>query len=493
VRLILVSNRLPVVLAQREDGTWEGRPGSGGLVTALRPVLQNRGGTWVGWAGSNADTPEKRIVLRQATREAGYSLRPVDLTAEEHDGFYRRFANEAIWPLFHDLPWLCRFDAAARIAADAAVRRFALAVAELTAREDDFVWVHDYHFMGAARAMRELGVTGRIAFFLHTPFPSLDLFLKLPWRFEILRDLLEYDLIGVQTLRDRRNLLQCLRFLHEGVRVHAKGNQATIRTAARAIRIGAFPIGIDFREFADLAASADIGAQAEGIRADEPNRSILLGVDRLDYTKGLPHRLEAFARALEAYPDLLGTVTLVQFVVPSREDIAPYAEFKRDLERQVGEINGRFTRSGWVPVHYAFRALDRDRLLAWYRAADVALVTPLKDGMNLVAKEYCAANPDGVLVLSEFAGAAAQLQHGALLVNPYDVEGTAAANASAVHMGPHERRFRMRKLRRSVREHDIYWWLNAFLSAAVSKDLQAFPVLDDFVPRMLPDHELSAH
>jgi trehalose 6-phosphate synthase len=311
--------------------------------------------------------------------------------------------------------------------------------------------------------------------------------MKLPWRFQMLDALLDYDLIGVQTPRDRRNLLQCFRALAKGVDVQVRGSRVTLHTPKRDVRVGAFPIGIDFREFDREAKSPDVAAQAATIRADEPNRAIVFGAERLDYTKGLPHRLDAFSTLLESDPELRGQVTLFQFVAPSREEVPRYAEFKRDLERRVGEINGRFTRSGWVPVHYVFRSLDRSRLLAYYRAADVGLVTPLKDGMNLVAKEYCAANPHGVLVLSEFAGAAAQLQHGALLVNPHDVEGTAAAIAQAVRMQPAERAARMRRMRRSCREHDVFWWQETFLRAARSPDAADPAPMPDYMPSPAPE------
>jgi alpha,alpha-trehalose-phosphate synthase [UDP-forming] len=493
MRLIVVSNRLPLVLKRREGGKWESRPGSGGLVTALSPVLQQRGGIWIGWIGSGLESsPAKQAALQQATREAGYELRPVDIPANVYDGFYRGFANESIWPLFHDLPSLCRFDPEYWLAAEKANARFAAEVARCAKRSDDFIWVHDYHLMGAARAMREQGIRGRIAFFLHIPFPPVDLFMKLPWRFQVLRDLLQFDLVGLQTPRDRRNFLQCVRFLAKDARVHSRGNRASVRLGSREVRIGAFPIGIDYKEFAEHAVAPGVTNEVQRIRVDERNRCILLGVDRLDYTKGLRQRLQAFARALDLYPELRGRINLAQFVVPSREDIPRYAQFKRELEQMVGEINGRFTRSGWVPVHHVFRALDRSRLVAWYRASDVALVTPLKDGMNLVAKEYCAANPSGVLVLSEFAGAAAQLQQGALLVNPHDLDGMATAIARAVDMPTSERRARMRKMRRAVREHDIFWWLDSFLKAATSKTMQDSPALEEFVPTRATNRGLAS-
>ena len=472
--LVVVSNRLPVVLRKRASGGVDVEMGVGGLVTALRPILRQRGGTWIGWAGENApDEESTRRLLESIERSSGCELVPVALPDDERRGFYEAFSNEAIWPLFHDLSTLARFRTDAWTLAQRVNRRFAAKVLERV-MPGDLVWVHDYHLMGAARAMQEAGYTGRVAFFLHIPFPPLDLFLKLPWRAEILDALLAYDLVGFQTMRDRQNFLQCVRTLVPEADVRGKGSAVSVMTGGKEVRVGAFPIGIDFEEFASAARAPAVEKKALSIREDESGRTILLSVDRLDYTKGLTHRLDAFNLLLEKNPELRGHVTFVQFVVPSRGGLPHYSELKRELERRVGELNGRFTRSGWVPVHHNYRAISRDKLLAYYRAADVAVVTPLKDGMNLVSKEYCASrvDGDGVLVLSEFAGAAVQLQGGALLVNPWDADRFAGALARAVRMSEDERRGRMRKLRRAVREHDVSSWADAFLRAAYAKELE---------------------
>ena len=493
--LIVVSNRLPVVVSRGPDGSARVEPGAGGLITALRPVLRDRAGAWVGWSGlAGNDEPDLEKALEQAGEEAGYRLHPVSLTRREMRDFYQGFSNEVIWPLFHDSPSSCDFQTRYWRAYEEVNRKFA----EVTARHagpGDFLWIHDYHLMGMGRHLREIDPRYRAAFFLHIPFPPLDLFLQLPWRFQVLRSLLDYELIGFQTLRDRRNFLESLNLLCKDVVVSGQGPVLTARRGPREVRIGAFPIGIDFNEFARRATDESVERKTMSLREDEPGRRILLGVDRLDYTKGIPNKLEAFGKLLETRPDLRGRVTLVQVAVPSREGVPGYREFRSRIERLVGEINGEFTRSGWVPVHYLHRSLDRPKLLAYYRSADVALVTPLKDGMNLVAKEYCAANvtEDGALVLSEFAGAAAQLRDGALLVNPYDVEGTAAAIGRAVALAPSERRVRMARLRRSVRESNIYWWLDSFLRAAFARDLSDFPQAEDYVPQLEEEHELSAH
>lgn len=467
-RLVIVSNRLPVSLIREEVGRWKAQPSLGGLVTALAPILRERGGLWVGWPGISED-----VDLGEATARVGegigYELKPVMLTEEETDGYYLGFSNEIIWPLFHDLQNLCNFDPAYWKMYQAVNHKFADVVAR-DVRKSDYIWVHDYHLMMVAKELRRMSVDCGVGFFLHIPFPPLDIFMKLPWRRQILEAMLEYDLLGFQTARDRSNFIHCLEALSKGYRHDARRQVFAVTAPGRKVKIGSFPISIDFDGFAREASDGLVANRAKELRRAMPGRQIILGVDRLDYSKGIPQKLQAFADALERFEDLHGNVTLVQVVVPSREDIPRYKDLKAEVEGLVSEINGRFTRSGWVPIHYMFRSLERTELLAYYRAAEIALVTPLKDGMNLVAKEYCAAKLDknGVLILSEFAGAATQLRRSSLLVNPYDIEGVADAIYQAYNMGMNERRWRMRRLRKSIRKRDIFWWADSLLREAVS-------------------------
>jgi trehalose 6-phosphate synthase len=482
-RLVVVSNRLPVSVTRSPGGRLVARPSDGGLVSALGPALRDRGGTWVGWSGGPSGA-EARTALRRVARTAGYDLRAVSLSADEQRGFYLGFANEVIWPLFHDLGSACRFVPDYWQAYLSANSRYAEQVAAV-AGPRDLVWVHDYHLIHLREELRARGCGARAAFFLHIPFPSPDMFLKLPWRRPLLEALLAYDLVGFQTPRDRRNFLDCVGQLLPGVSLTGRGGPVVVAGMGPSeTRIGRFPIGIDYNDFVRRSLAPEVTAAVERLRSGLPGRQLLLGIDRLDYTKGIPERLQAFALALEQHPELHERVTLIQVVVPSREGIGQYQALKEQVENLVGQINGRFTRpGGWVPIHYAFRRLTPVELLAYYRAASVALVTPLKDGMNLVAKEFCAcqAGEDGVLVLSEFAGAAAELRPGALLVNPYDVAELAGAIATALAMEPAERRRRMRRLRRTVRRHDVFWWTDTLLRAASGRDGEAFPEPSDHV------------
>lgn len=494
----MVSNRLPIVLSRGEDGRFQVAPGAGGLISALVPILRNRGGVWVGWPGTS--DAEALAFVRGLTgqhRGFGYTLEPVLLSPEEEEGFYQGFSNEIIWPLFHDLLPHCNFDPAYWEYYQAVNDKFAERIAAIW-QPGDFIWIHDYHLMGVASRLQARGIEARVGFFLHIPFPPLDIFLRLPWRFEILRNLLEFDLVGFQTLRDRRNFLQCTRTLVRRVATEGKGQVMALRVedetvcppnaksgpCRRSLRIGAFPIAIDAAHFNERARSPEVRRLADHLEANLVGRKMILGVDRLDYSKGLPYKLKAFRHALRRYPELLNRITLVQHVVPSRSEIPEYKRLMFEVEHLVAEINGEFTRSGWVPIHYIFRRLEPDELVAYYRSAHMALITPLKDGMNLVAKEYCAANvtEDGVLILSEFAGATPELQRAAMLVNPYDIAGVARAIYDAFQMPLSERRARMRQLRRTVAQNNIFVWLDAFLRAAIEADLSHFPVIEDYIP-----------
>jgi trehalose 6-phosphate synthase/phosphatase len=482
-RMLIVSNRLPVVL-EEEDGEWKMRPGSGGLVTAMAPVLRNRGGVWIGWSGLESESNEQiEALLNEAPSSTGYRLCSVPLSAPEVDLYYQGFSNEVLWPLFHDLQSLCRFRPEYWDSYLAVNCKFASVIAE-EYRVGDYVWVHDYHLIHVGEELRRRGIETSVGFFLHIPFPAPDIFIKLPWRFQLLHALLQYDLIGFQTVRDHRNFVQCVRMLMKDVAIRHERGMHICTTERADVRLGVFPISIDFRDFEQQARSQEISESAWYIHEAVQDRQIVLGVDRLDYTKGIPNRLEAFHHLLRTHPEIHERVTFIQVVVPSRSDIAGYEALKTEIEQLVSRINGEFTIAGWIPVHYIYRHLTRQELLGYYRTAEVAFVTPIRDGMNLVAKEYCACNIDGngVLILSEFAGAVQQLHRYALVVNPYDVSAVGQALFEALEMPVDERQRRMHRLRAIVRRHDIFRWVETFLHAAIEKDLRNFPLLEEYIP-----------
>jgi trehalose 6-phosphate synthase len=466
-QVIHVSNRLPI-LVRKHAGRARVERSSGGLATALEAGWRHQPGVWIGWAGT---APGEHIdsLLVRASHQRSYTLRSVPLAEEEVRKFYSGFANEIIWPLFHDMPSHCNFDPEYWEMYQKVNHKFANAAAQI-AGQDDFVWVHDYHLMLTAGSMRQSGVRAQMGFFLHIPFPAPDVFEKLPWKRPILKSLLQFDVIGFQSDRDRTNFISCLqRLLPEGT-VAAGDPHLEVSLENRRSVVGTFPISIDFEEFSQQAARPEIALRAEEIRRRLAGDLLVLGVDRLDYTKGIPERLRSFQLLLRRFPELRGHITLLQVVVPSREEIPHYKSLRRELELLISQINGEFTQPGWVPVHYIHRSLSHDELLAYYRAADIGLVTPLKDGMNLVAKEFCAAQIDerGVLIVSEFAGAGQELRHGAILVNPNDFAEVAQALHAAAHMSADEKRTRMRLLRDIVKDHNVQRWIHSFLQAIPS-------------------------
>jgi trehalose 6-phosphate synthase/phosphatase len=469
-RIIVVSNRLPVVVKQDSEGHRKIERSSGGLVTALCPVLREREGMWFGWTGGESD-PELRRLLDAYSDECGHELEVVDLTPAEINLYYIGFSNEILWPLFHDFIWICNFDPDYWPAYEAVNAKFSQAVAEHL-RPGDTVWVHDYHLLLVGASLRQLNVHHKAGFFLHIPFPSVDGFMKIPWREDLLDGLLKYDAIGFQTDRDLQNFIGCVRTLVPAAEVHKDGTYLRLRVFERQVSVGAFPISIDYRGFVNRSREEDVVRQAKRIRGYVGEQQLMLGIDRLDYTKGIPRRLRAFEEALAAYPELRRRITFLQVIVPSRTDVTRYQTLKEDIERLVGEINGRFTQPGWIPVQYMYRHLCETELLAYYRCADIALITPLKDGMNLVAKEFCACNAtgNGVLILSEFAGAAAELSGDALIVNPFDKKMVAAAIHHAFNMDHSERSHRISRLRQSVRKHDVFHWADAFMKALERND-----------------------
>jgi alpha,alpha-trehalose-phosphate synthase [UDP-forming] len=447
-RLIVVANRLPITV-QCNGNDVAIRPSAGGLVSALVPIIKETGGSWVGWTGTDYSGKLVEAVEDWPSQHA-YSLHPVFLTANEKDCYYRGFSNEIVWPLFHGFPSRCLFFPSYWKAYSSVNRRFADEV-ERISEAGDLIWVHDYHLMLLAQELRRRNVKQRVAYFHHIPFPAPDIFEALPWRSDVLRALLHFDLLGFQTARDQQNFVACVRRCAPEVRLSD-------------IAVATYPISIDYAEFESVASTPQVAAAAQKIRDGMPGTKIILGVDRLDYTKGIPERLVAFQTLLESDPSWRGRVSMVQLVVPSREDIPEYMQLRQRIERLVSHINGEYSTPEWVPIHYFHRCITREELVAFYRAADVALVAPLKDGMNLVAKEFCACRTDnrGVLVLSEFAGAAQELRLGALIVNPHHTEKVAATLAAAVAMNESEQQIRMKAMRSQIETHDVFHWSQSF-------------------------------
>lgn len=465
-RIICISNRLAVNAVEDAEKIVF-HPSSGGLVTAIEPILEKSRGAWIGWPGAAQSSTERiSAALAEFSTSAEFDLFPVFLNKQSIEGFYYGFSNQIIWPLFHDLQSRCNFDP--QFWADY------LQVQELFCEEtvkhirpNDLIWVHDYHLIGLAQSLRKKEIKNKICFFLHTPFPGPDIFLKLPWREDVLQSLIQYDLLGFQTTRDLNNFINCLSQL-TGIKASTRGSQFAAQTKDRECIIGAFPISIDSNEFEAIAQLPEVQERAQKIRSDMGVQHIVLSIDRLDYTKGIPYRIRAFKKFLELHPEFKKQVALLQVVVPSRIEVPEYQQLQAEIEQLVSQVNGTLGEPGWVPVHHLFRSLTREEVIAFYRGSDVALVTPLKDGMNLVAKEYCVSRLDnrGTLILSEFAGAADELGKGALLVNPCNIEDVANSIHRAISSSEAEIGQRMQLLRETIRHADVFNWASTFLQAA---------------------------
>ncbi len=452
VPLVLLANRAPV--RPTPDG-WA--PALGGLATALLPVLDARGGAWVAMGEPGDEAPLDQPFPEGAPR---FAIRRVALAPDEFEAYYQGMSNRVLWPLAHYLVEHVEPERAFWQAYRAVNHRFADAALDAAGNDPHATfWVHDYHLMLVPEGLRAARPAARVGFFWHIPWPAPEVFRILPSARALLRGMLGADLVGFHTEGYAENFREGARDLL-GATVHADG----VEWEGRRVRVEAHPIGIDVAAFEALEASADVARDAEDVRAEAGVEKLVVGVDRLDYTKGLLLRLEAFERFLETYPEWHRRVTLFQVATPSRTGIPAYDRLKREVDETVGRINGLYAEGPWVPVRYRYRAYTQDELAVLYRAADVALVTPLRDGMNLVAQEFAAVSRDGVLLLSELTGSADHLD-GAVLVNPYDGEGLARTLRAALDLPADEKRARLVRLKTSVARLDVHAWAERFLAA----------------------------
>jgi trehalose 6-phosphate synthase/phosphatase len=453
--LILVSNRLPVTVRQ-DGGVMSLQQSGGGLATGLRGAREKRGGVWIGWPGDVPGTQNRAAVDRQLEE---ISAVPVYLTRREQKAFYEDFSNAAIWPVFHDLIEQLPQDILGWDTYQEVNHKFADAILE-NYHDGDTIWVNDYHLMLVPQMVRQALPRAQIGFFLHIPFPPPEVFRVLPPRQELLNGLLGADLIGFHTRAYAENFMEAV-----GPLLGVRRTSAGLRVGRRSIRVGAFPMGIDAAGWENRARTTAVAKEVLSLMQDAGKRKIVLGIDRMDYTKGLPRRIHAIERLLQSDPSMADKARFIQVAFPSRERIESYAGLRRQLNEAVGRINATFGSPRSLPVHLVQRSFSDDEVSALYSAADVMLVTPLRDGMNLVAKEYVASrlHDDGVLVLSEFAGAADELKD-AILVNPYNTESVVEAIETAIAMPLDEQVARMTRLRENVMTKDVHQWTETFLN-----------------------------
>lgn len=464
-RLVVVSNR---VADPRKSA-------AGGLAVALGQVLEVTGGLWMGWSGKIDSVGDEAIANAplHMQRSGNVQLATFDLNAQQHDSFYLGYSNGVVWPVFHYRLDLADFDAGYFQSYRDVNRLFAVKLLPLL-RLDDVIWVHDYHLIPLAAKLRALGCRQRIGFFLHIPLPPPLILAAIPKHVWLMERLFAYDLLGFQSQADVQHFsgyaqqelgAQLLCTTEQG-ELYFRANHTSL-ALSREVRVQAFPIGIDVQEFSRLAQGKDARDAFATTREQYARRRLLIGVDRLDYSKGIPHRIRAFRELLMQFPENRDIATLIQIASPSRETVDAYTDIRQEIERLCGAINGDFGNLDWMPVRYIHRTVARKRLPGLCRAARVGLVTPLRDGMNLVAKEFVVAQDagdPGVLVLSRFAGAAEQLSE-ALLVNPYDIHTTAQTIQRALHMPLAERQERHQQLLTRITQHDVHAWSRSFLAA----------------------------
>jgi trehalose 6-phosphate synthase len=481
-RLVCVSNRIS--LPRRGAAP-------GGLAVGVLAALQNTGGMWFGWSGETAEVPsaEPEVLVRGNVRFATIDLKPA-----EFDAYYNGYCNSTLWPLFHYFPDRFTHEEAQHDAYYAVNEQFARQLAKLL-KPDDAVWIHDYQLIPLGRCLRQLNFHGPIGFFLHIPFPHRQVLRVLPSYAELVRDLCQYDLLGFQTDDDLRSFLSCV----EQPEARLSGQKDLVETGGRSVRVGVYPIGVDVDAISAAAAAAVSQDKVQRMTASLLGRKLIIGVDRLDYSKGLTERFAAFEQFLESFPDNQGRVTFLQIAPLSRGDVNAYSEIRHALEASAGRLNGHFAEADWTPIRYLNRNYTHATLMGFLRAAQVALVTPVRDGMNLVAKEFVAAqDPDdpGVLILSPLAGAAPELT-GALQVNPYDKRATALALQTALNMPLAERRARHEQMLGAVREHDIHNWYGRFVHDLTGEIIRRRPMeardggdVRDTVPQLMPRPKL---
>lgn len=456
-KLVLISNREPYVHERTKKGIKCKVP-PGGVVTAIDPVMQAVGGTWIAWGSGNADMEVSDSQGRVAVPPEGprYTLRRIWLSTKEVADYYLGFSNRVLWPICHMFQENAQFNKEYWEAYKRVNEKFAAAAVEELEGGGN-AWVQDVHFSLVPSMIRAQVPDANIALFWHIPFPAVETFACIPWRNEILKGLLDADLIGFHTNAYAANFLSTVRREFPDAAVARDG----VELHGHVTKVRAIPIGIDFQAYRAKGEADTVRRRAARLRRKMDVEHVLLGVDRLDYTKGILNRFLAFERFLESNPKYIGKVSFVQVASPSRSLIHEYREMKRQVEETVGRLNGRFQTPSWTPIIYIHRHIPSDELLVLYELADVAMVTPVIDGMNLVAKEYVTVSDQGALILSEFAGASEEMRD-ALIVNPYDMEMTSRAILKALTMTEEERSRQMQSLRAVVREHDIYWWLDTF-------------------------------
>ncbi len=454
-KVIIVSNRLPVTVSKTEE-ELSFKPSTGGLATGLSSVYQEGNNLWIGWPGLQSNNPDEQKQVTQALRKD--NMAPVFLTQQDIEEYYEGFSNSTIWPLFHYFPEFAEYNYELWEAYKRVNEQFCKQILQ-HASSEDIIWVHDYQLLLLPQMLRKELPNATIGFFQHIPFPSYEIFRLFPWRLETLEGMLGADLIGFHTYDDMRHFLSSVsRIVGVG---HTMGQ---IRMDDRLLAVDAFPMGIDYEKFEKAATSKETKQELKEYKKIFDNQKVILSIDRLDYSKGIKQRLNAFDLFLEQYPEYIGKVSLLLIVVPSRDQVDQYQQLKEEIDTLVGRLDGKYSRIGWTPIHYFYRSFSFHSLSAMYSNAEVALITPLRDGMNLVCKEYIASKADkkGVLILSEMAGAAKELSE-AILINPNDEHKIVEAMFQALTMPQEEQIARNTEMQTKLKRYNVYRWVEVFM------------------------------
>lgn len=454
-KTIIVSNRLPISLRHR-NGKFEFKPSAGGLATGLGSIYKTGENIWIGWPGNTVEDPEQRAEIILELHDL--KMAPVFLTKEDVEEFYEGFSNETLWPAFHYFTQYMVYNPEHWKAYVRVNEKFCEAILK-NAGPDDTIWVHDYQLLLLPKMLREALPNATIAFFQHIPFPSYEIIRMIPWRNELLEGMVGADLIGFHTYDDMRHFLSAV-----GRITGLSSESGYIQAENRIINVDSFPMGIDYDKFANQAKSKKTQSIVKDFTKQVEGQKLIITIDRLDYSKGIPQRIQAFDQLLQQHKELHGKVSMIMIVVPSRDKVQSYKVLKEEIDLLVGRINSEYSTLNWKPVHYFYRSFPFEELSAFYSMSDIALVTPLRDGMNLVCKEFVASKTDqtGVLILSEMAGASKELQD-AVLVNPYDRQGVIDAIYNALSMNPAEQKTRMVSMQESLKKYDVFQWVKVFM------------------------------
>jgi alpha,alpha-trehalose-phosphate synthase [UDP-forming] len=463
-KIIIAANRIPCSLSLDNRGDIKYKKGIGGLVTALDPILSRNGGLWIGWDGQTTgkSTGIKKVCITDECGKTAYSVECVHLTKNEIKNYYHGFSNRSIWPLFHGFIFQSHFNSCYWKTYVSVNKKFCDKILKKSTK-DTLIWIHDYHLTMLPEMLKQANKELKILFFLHIPFPNHEIFRVLPWNKQILSGLLGADLLGFQTREDKINFLVCCKEL---LNARVDLRKSNISYNGRIINVKNFPISIDFERFNNLSKRKSADKFLKNIKKIDNNTRLIISVERLDYTKGIKERILSIERFFEKYPVYRKKVIFLQISVPSRTKIKEYILLKKEIDELVGRINGKFADELWNPINYLYKAIPQTKLASFYRAADICLVTPLRDGMNLIAKEYVSSksDEDGALILSKFAGAAEEMRKYAIMVNPYDIEEVADSINTALNLHWNTRKKMISNLRKIVKENDVFHWADNFLN-----------------------------